>query len=76
MSKDVGRVVVSGHAASVGIVGWTLGGGHGQLAPLFGLGVDQVKQRIVSISLKSRSPNVKFSSKIFYFLLDKPEWQL
>ncbi len=76
MSKDVGRVVVSGHAASVGIVGWTLGGGHGQLAPLFGLGVDQVKQRIVSISLKSRSPNVKFSSKNFHFLLDKPEWQL
>ena len=42
MAKEVGRVVVSGHAASVGIVGWTLGGGHGQLAPLFGLGVDQV----------------------------------
>ena len=42
MAKEVGRVVVSGHAATVGIVGWTLGGGHGQLAPLFGLGVDQV----------------------------------
>ncbi len=42
MAKEVGRVVVSGHAATVGIVGWTLGGGHGQLAPLHGLGVDQV----------------------------------
>ena len=41
MAKEVGRVVVSGHAATVGIVGWTLGGGHGQLAPLYGLGVDQ-----------------------------------
>ena len=24
---------VSGHAGSVGIVGWSLGGGHGQLVP-------------------------------------------
>jgi len=33
---------VSGHAANVGIVGWSLGGGHGQLVPLHGMGVDQV----------------------------------
>ena len=36
------RVVVSGHAANVGIIGWSLGGGHGQLVPLHGLGADQI----------------------------------
>ena len=36
------RVVVSGHAAEVGIVGWSMGGGHSPLGPLHGLGVDQV----------------------------------
>ncbi len=33
---------MSGHAANVGIVGWSLGGGHGHLVPLHGMGVDQV----------------------------------
>merc|ERR1719193_1700724 len=42
MARDLGRVVVSGHAGSVGIVGWSLGGGHGQLVPTYGMGVDQV----------------------------------
>ena len=41
-ARDVGRVVVSGHAGNVGIVGWSLGGGHGQLVGSHGLGVDQV----------------------------------
>ncbi len=42
LAAEQGRVVVSGHAANVGIVGWSLGGGHGQLVPLHGMGVDQV----------------------------------
>ena len=42
LAKDVDRVVVSGHAGNVGVVGWSLGGGHGQLAGVHGLGVDQV----------------------------------
>ena len=41
-AKEVGRVVVSGHAGNVGIVGWSLGGGHGQLVGSHGLGVDQI----------------------------------
>ena len=36
------RVVVSGHAANVGIVGWSMGGGHSPLGPTYGLGVDQI----------------------------------
>ena len=42
LAAGVGRVVVSGHAPSVGIVGWSLGGGHGQLVGTFGMGVDQL----------------------------------
>ena len=42
LAKDAGRVVVSGHAGNVGVVGWSLGGGHGQLVGVHGLGVDQV----------------------------------
>lgn len=42
MAADVGRVAVSGHAAQVGVVGWSMGGGHSPLAPLYGLGVDQM----------------------------------
>ena len=41
-ARDAGRVVVSGHAGNVGVVGWSLGGGHGQLVGVHGLGVDQV----------------------------------
>lgn len=33
---------MSGHASNVGIVGWSVGGGHGQLVPMLGMGVDQV----------------------------------
>ena len=42
LANEVGRVVVSGHAGNVGIVGWSLGGGHGQLVGTYGMGVDQV----------------------------------
>ncbi len=36
------RVVISGHAAEVGVVGWSMGGGHSPLGPWRGLGVDQM----------------------------------
>ena len=51
-ARDAGRVVVSGHAGNVGVVGWSLGGGHGQLVGVHGLGVDQVLEvtsQIISI---------------------------
>ena len=44
LAAGVDRVVVSGHAGNVGIVGWSLGGGHGQLVGTYGMGVDQVLQ--------------------------------
>ena len=36
------RLVASGWASTVGIVGWSMAGGHGPFAPSLGLGVDNV----------------------------------
>lgn len=36
------RFISSGWAATVGIVGWSIGGGHGPFAPGKGLGVDNI----------------------------------
>lgn len=36
------RVVSSGYAGTVGVVGWSLGSGHGPLAPKLGLGADNI----------------------------------
>eukprot|EP00128_Syssomonas_multiformis_P013889 Colp12_sorted_trinity150504_noHs@5171 len=37
-----GRVINSGWASTVGVVGWALGGGHGPFGASFGLGVDNI----------------------------------
>eukprot|EP01061_Rhynchopus_euleeides_P025591 TRINITY_DN4145_c0_g2_i2.p1 TRINITY_DN4145_c0_g2~~TRINITY_DN4145_c0_g2_i2.p1 ORF type:complete len:563 (+),score=211.37 TRINITY_DN4145_c0_g2_i2:49-1737(+) len=37
-----GRAIASGSCPTVGIVGWTLGGGHGPLSPGLGLGADNL----------------------------------
>lgn len=42
IAKNHHRIVISGHAGEVGIVGWSMGGGHSPLGPAFGLGVDQM----------------------------------
>jgi len=36
------REMVGGTCSTVGIVGWSLGGGLGVLSPMYGLGVDQI----------------------------------
>lgn len=36
------RVVSSGWAISVGVVGWSIGGGHGPFAEAMGLGADNI----------------------------------
>eukprot|EP00128_Syssomonas_multiformis_P011734 Colp12_sorted_trinity150504_noHs@3484 len=36
------RVISSGWASTVGVIGWSIGGGHGPFSPAFGLGVDNI----------------------------------
>uniref|UniRef100_A0A6B2L472 FAD-binding PCMH-type domain-containing protein n=1 Tax=Arcella intermedia TaxID=1963864 RepID=A0A6B2L472_9EUKA len=41
-ASKANRSLASGWATTVGIVGWSLGGGHGPLSPKLGLGSDQI----------------------------------
>ena len=41
-ASDRGRYISSGWAITVGVAGWTMGGGHGPFAPSAGLGVDNL----------------------------------
>ena len=36
------RFIVSGWAITVGVIGWSIGGGHGPFAPGYGVGVDNI----------------------------------
>ena len=42
-AASIGRVVACGWANTVGIAGWSMGGGHGPLVPSLGLGVDNLR---------------------------------
>ena len=44
LASESNREIVGGTCHSVGIVGWSLGGGRGWTSPKFGLGVDQILQ--------------------------------
>jgi len=54
-SANNNRVISSGWASTVGVVGWAIGGGHGPLAPGLGLGVDNILE--VDIVLADGSLN-------------------
>jgi ribonuclease T2 len=41
-AAERGRYVSAGWAISVGVVGWSIGGGHGPFAPSRGMGVDNI----------------------------------
>jgi ribonuclease T2 len=41
-AAERGRYVSAGWAISVGVVGWSIGGGHGPFAPSKGMGVDNI----------------------------------
>ena len=41
-ASDRGRFLSSGWAITVGVVGWSKGGGHGPFAPSAGIGVDSI----------------------------------
>ena len=41
-AADNNRVISSGWASTVGVIGWSIGGGHGPFAPSMGIGVDNI----------------------------------
>jgi len=41
-AASVNRFIVSGWAITVGVIGWSIGGGHGPFAPGKGVGVDNI----------------------------------
>ena len=52
------RVISSGWASTVGIIGWSVGGGHGPFAPACGLGPDNILEaEIVGADGKLRIAN-------------------
>jgi ribonuclease T2 len=42
IAADNNRFISSGWASTVGVIGWSLGGGHGPFAPSKGMGVDNI----------------------------------
>jgi ribonuclease T2 len=42
IANDNSRMVSTGWSPTVGVIGWSIGGGHGPLAPSKGLGVDNI----------------------------------
>jgi len=44
------RVISSGWASTVGVVGWSIGGGFGPFAPSFGLGADNILEADIIIA--------------------------
>lgn len=49
-AADKGRFISSGWASTVGVIGWSIGGGHGPFAPDKGLGVDNILEVEIVLS--------------------------
>lgn len=63
------RVVSSGWASTVGVVGWAIGGGHGPLAPSLGLGVDNILEvDIITAEGNKLTANNKNNTDLFWAL--------
>ena len=57
------KEVVGGNCHSVGVVGWTLGGGRGWLAAVHGAGVDQVLSMTVVLADGTLLKDISFTYK-------------
>jgi len=67
--QNPGRFVASGWCTTVGIVGWSIGGGHGPFARSTGLGVDNILE--VELVLANSSlvvANATHNSDLFWAL--------
>ena len=66
---EAGKEIVGGSCQSVGLVGWTLGGGRGLTSPKYGLGVDQLLHAdLVNAEGELISANYTHNSDLFYAL--------
>ena len=67
LAAEKQREMVGGTCHSVGIVGWTLGGGRGWTAPKFGLGVDQLLHvDLIDATGNEMSANSSHNPDLFY----------
>ena len=67
LAADFHRETVGGTCRSVGIVGWTMGGGRGWTSPKYGLGVDQlIHVDFVAADGSFQSANHSHNSDLFY----------
>ena len=63
------RVISSGWASTVGIIGWSIGGGHGPISPAYGLGVDNILEvEIVTANATILTVNKKNNSDLYWAL--------
>ena len=63
------KETVGGTCHSVGIIGWTLGGGRGWTSPKYGLGVDQlIHVDLINANGKHVSANYTHNKNLFYAL--------
>ena len=61
------KELVGGSCHSVGIVGWTIGGGKGLTSPMYGLGVDQLLHvELVSANGSILTANFTHKEDLFY----------
>ena len=66
-AADNNRFVLSGWASTVGVIGWSIGGGHGPFSPSKGLGVDQILEvDIVLADGTLVTANSKQNSDLFW----------
>jgi ribonuclease T2 len=69
LAADQQRFISSGWATTVGVVGWSLGGGHGPMANSKGLGVDNILEvEIVNADGNLRRVNSTSNADLFWAL--------
>jgi ribonuclease T2 len=66
-AADNNRVISSGWASTVGVVGWAIGGGHGPFSPSLGLGSDNILEAdIITGDGKLLTVNATHNSDLFW----------
>lgn len=69
IAADADRIVSSGWASTVGVVGWSLGGGHGPIVPSKGMGADNLLEvELVDAKGDLIIANSKNNSDLFWAL--------